>query len=127
APNSRAIMAAVSSSSVLLIVIMRRRSISFFRTSFALTSSFVARSATVMPSASVIVRVTGGGAVCEGAGGAIRGTTSRRAPGRGLEGRCIGGRYGGAMPGRGGVAGRTGCDGSGRGPPMAVLGRGGGG
>src|SRR3954452_379434 len=31
------------------------------------------------------------------------------------------------MPGRGGVAGRTGCEGSGRGPPMFVFGRGGGG
>src|SRR6188508_1784950 len=36
----------------------------------------------------------------------------------------MGGRYAG-MPGRGGAAGRTGCDGSGRGPPMGEPGRGG--
>ena len=73
APNSRAIIAAVSSSSVLLMVTIMRRSINFFMTSFALTSSFVARSATVMPSASVMVRVTGGGGICEGVGDWMRG------------------------------------------------------
>jgi hypothetical protein len=73
APNSRATIAAVSSSSVLLIVIISRRSISFLRTSFALTSSFAARSATVMPSARVIVRVTGGGAAGAGAATGMRG------------------------------------------------------
>ncbi len=73
APNSRAIIVAVSSSSVLLMVIIMRRSISFFRTSFALTSSLSARSATVMPSASVMVRVTGGGGACIGAGAGTRG------------------------------------------------------
>jgi hypothetical protein len=43
-------------------VIIIRRSMSFLRTSLAFTSSLAARSATVIPSASVIVRVTGGGA-----------------------------------------------------------------
>ena len=75
-----------------------------------------------MPSASVIVRVTGGGGACIGAGDCTRGPWSRRAPGRWLPGRwCIGGRYAG-MPGRGGTAGRTGCDGSGRGPPIGGSG-----
>ena len=73
APNSREIIEAVSSSRVLLMVIIMRRSINFFRMSLALTSSFVARSATVMPSASVIVRVTGGGATGAATLGAIRG------------------------------------------------------
>ena len=41
APNSRAIIDAVSSSSVLLIVIISRRSISLRSTSLALTSSLV--------------------------------------------------------------------------------------
>ena len=60
-------------------VIIIRRSISFFMTSFAFTSSLVARSATVMPSASVMVRVTGGGA--DGADGMLgRGPESRRPP-----------------------------------------------
>ncbi len=88
APNSRAIIDAVSSSSVLLIVIISRRSMSFLRTSFALTSSFVARSATVIPSASVIVRVTGGGAAGAATLTGTRGW-SRRAllPGRWLPGR----------------------------------------
>ena len=62
APNSRASDVAVSVSSVVLMVIMMRRSSSFFRMSFARTSSFSESSLTVMPSASVIVRVTGGGA-----------------------------------------------------------------
>jgi hypothetical protein len=94
APNSRAIIDAVSSSSVLLMVIISRRSISFLRTSLALTSSFVARSATVIPSASVIVRVTGGGATGATALGCMRGCSRRdEPPGRWLPGRwCIGGR-----------------------------------
>ena len=85
--------------------------------SFALTSSFAARSATVMPSASVIVRVTGGGATgaCTTGG---RGPSRRTGPpGRGA-GRGGGGLYPGAIPGRGDCAGRTGCEGSGRGPPI---------
>ena len=73
-------MDAVSSSSVLLIVTIMRRSISLRMTSFALTSSLVARSATVMPSASVIVRVTGGGATGAAAGMFTRGVWSRRWP-----------------------------------------------
>ncbi len=99
APKSRAIIAAVSSSRVLLMVTIIRRSISFFITSFAFTSSLVARSATVMPSASVMVRVTGGGA--DGAGAMLgRGPESRRPPDRGADGRGGGGRYPGAPPGR---------------------------
>ena len=62
APNSRASEVAISVSSVVLIVIMMRRSRSFFRMSFARTSSFSDNSFTVMPSDIVIVRVTGGGA-----------------------------------------------------------------
>ena len=62
APKSRAIICAVSASSVELMVIIIRRSISFFRTSLALTSSLSARSLTVMPSASVMSLVIGGGA-----------------------------------------------------------------
>ena len=42
-------------------------SISFFRTSFTLASSLSARSFTVMPSASVMALVTGGGAMATGA------------------------------------------------------------
>ena len=91
APNSRAIIDAVSVSSVLLMVIIIRLSINFFRTSFALTSSFSARSETVIPSASVIVRVTGGGGALLGTGACGRG--SRRGPDeRGPDGRGGGGR-----------------------------------
>ncbi len=61
APNSLAIIVAVSVSSVVLMVIINRFSISFLRTSLALTSSFSAKSLTVIPSANVIVRVIGGG------------------------------------------------------------------
>ena len=61
APNSRATIVAVSVSSVVLMVIIKRRSISFLRTSLARSSSFSARSLTVMPSAREIVRVIGGG------------------------------------------------------------------
>ena len=64
APNSRAIIVAVSESSVVLIVIIRRFSSSFFRTSLTFTSSLSARSLTVMPSAKLIVLVTGGGPAC---------------------------------------------------------------
>ena len=52
---------------VLLMVIIMRRISSLARTSFTRTSSLSARSFTVMPSASVMVRVIGGGA--EGAEG----------------------------------------------------------
>jgi hypothetical protein len=62
APKSRAMSCAVSASSVELMVIIMRRSINFFMTSFALTSSLSARSFTVMPSASVISLVMGGNA-----------------------------------------------------------------
>ena len=51
-------------------VIISRFISSFASTSFTRTSSLSARSLTVMPSASVIVRVTGGGAA--GIGGARR-------------------------------------------------------
>ena len=54
-------MVAVSLSSVVLMVSINRRSISFFKTSLARRSSFSARSLTVIPSASEIVRVIGGG------------------------------------------------------------------
>ena len=91
APNSRAIIDVVSVSSVLLIVTIIRFSINFFMTSFAFTSSFSARSETVMPSASVMVRVTGGGGVLFIVGACGRG--SRRGPDeRGPDGRGGGGR-----------------------------------
>ena len=79
APNSRAIIVAVSVSSVELIVIISRFISSLARTSFTRTSSLSARSLTVMPSASVIVRVTGGGAA--GIGGGAGRACSRRWPG----------------------------------------------
>ena len=60
APNSRAMSFAVSMSSVLLMVIIMRFINSLASTSFTRTSSLSARSFTVMPSASVIVRVIGG-------------------------------------------------------------------
>ena len=62
APNSRAIMVAVSVSSVVLMVIISRLSSSLLSTSLTRTSSLSARSLTVMPSTSVTVRVMGGGA-----------------------------------------------------------------
>ena len=62
APNSRAMSLAVSMSIVLLMVIIMRFINSLARTSFTRTSSLSARSFTVMPSASVMVRVIGGGA-----------------------------------------------------------------
>ncbi len=78
-------------------VIINRFISSLPRTSFTRTSSLSARSLTVMPSASVIVRVTGGGAAC---GGGDIGRCSRRTP---EEGRCdVAGRNGGrggGMPG----------------------------
>ena len=78
-------------SSVLLMVIIIRLSINFFRTSFAFTSSLSARSETVIPSASVMVRVTGGGGALVGVGACTRG--SRRGPDeRGPDGRGGGGR-----------------------------------
>ncbi len=61
APNSRAISRAVSVSRVLLIVSIIRFINSFVRTSFTRTSSFSAKSLTVIPSASVTVRLIGGG------------------------------------------------------------------
>jgi hypothetical protein len=98
APNSRAIIVAVSVSSVELIVSMSRFISSFARTSLTRTSSLSARSFTVMPSASVIVRVTGGGA--DGIGGATALGDSRRceAAGRPVPPGRYGGRLG--MPGR---------------------------
>jgi signal transduction histidine kinase len=62
APNSRAMSFAVSMSTVLLMVIIMRFINSLASTSLTRTSSLSARSFTVMPSASVIVRVIGGGA-----------------------------------------------------------------
>ena len=124
APNSRAIIVAVSTSRVVLIVIMIRLSRSFFRTSFVRSSSLSARSLTVMPSASVIVRVIGGGADGIDIGG-TRGASRRRAavalrargrasahrrprrlagPGRR---RARGRPAGGGVPGRGGGARRA--------------------
>ena len=67
APNSRATAVAVSLSRVELMVIIFPFSISFFRTSFTLASSLSARSLTVMPSASVMALVMGGGASGAGA------------------------------------------------------------
>src|SRR4030095_2988980 len=110
---------------------------SFASTSFTRTSSLSARSFTVMPSASVIVRVIGGGAagtaaMAGAAGRSLLGATGR-APGGGIcgiGGRGAGGRTPG-IPGRACALGcvRTGCEGSGRGPPnmLGVVGRGGGG
>src|SRR3972149_4524985 len=81
-------------------VSIMRRSISFLRTSLALTSSLSARSLTVMPSASVMSLVIGGGASwTNGADG----RSSRRGPPRGRGG---GGRKGG----RGGRRGRLNGD-----------------
>ena len=89
APNSRATIVAVSVSSVVLMVIINRRSISFFRTSFARRSSFSARSLTVMPSASEIVRVIGGG------GAGVNGVDGRGARRFLPPGGRGGGRYAG--------------------------------
>ena len=81
APNSRAIMVAVSVSSAELIVSMSRFISSFARTSLTRRSSLSARSFTVMPSASVMVRDTGGGAAGIG-GGDGRGSRRWLAAGR---------------------------------------------
>ena len=141
APNSRAMSLAVSMSSVLLMVIIMRFINSLASTSFTRTSSLSARSFTVMPSASVMVRVIGGGAAgadgIDGADGRSRRVCVGRWPGPLLperrtllaERRPLTGRAG--MPGRAcpGCCVRIGCDGSGRGPPSmpGVVGRGGGG
>ena len=61
APNSRASDVAVSLSSVELMVIIFPCSSSFFSTSLTRASSLSARSLTVMPSASVMDLVIGGG------------------------------------------------------------------
>ena len=103
---------AISMSSVLLMVIIMRFISSFARTSFTRTSSLSARSFTVIPSASVIVRVIGGGGAgadaVAGADGRSRRVVTGRCPGRVLlaerrprwhPGRCPG------MPGRGGAPG----------------------
>ena len=66
---------AVSVSSVELMVIINRFISSLPRTSLTRTSSLSARSFTVMPSASVMVRVTGGGAA--GVAGAARARIAR--------------------------------------------------
>ncbi len=124
APKLAASVLAVSRSMAELMVIIRRRSSSDLRASLTRISRRSARSFTVMPSEKVIVRVIGTGAT--GACGACgRCIESRRCVVRGPEGRCCGrnpGRMPG-MPGRGGypVAGRTGCDGSGRGPPSIAA------
>ena len=139
APNSRAIIIAVSVSSVLLMFSIMRFINSFASTSLTRRSSLSARSLTVIPSASVIVREIGGGPT--GAAG-ICGRGSRPGPSRrGPDGRAPppgrpppgrdghdvppgrGGMPGRAtMPGAPGVCGRTGCDGSGRGPPSGADG-----
>jgi hypothetical protein len=67
---------AVSVSSAELIVSIRRFMSSLARTSFTRRSSLSARSFTVMPSASVMVLVTGGGA--DAAGGGAGRACSRR-------------------------------------------------
>ena len=73
-----------------------------------------------MPSASVMVRVTGGGGACIGAGDCTRGPWSRPAN-RGAGCRADGASAADTPACRAAAArdGRTGCDGSGRGPPMA--------
>ena len=77
---------ATSMSSVLLMVIIMRFISSFASTSFTRTSSLSARSFTVMPSASVIVRVIGGGGAgadaVAGADGRSRRVVTGRCPGR---------------------------------------------
>src|SRR4029434_6422672 len=99
APNSRATFVAVSASRVELILSINPFMRSLPSTSFARMPSLSARSFTVMPSARVIVRETGGGSA--GIDGAIERTTGslRWAVGRGpdVDGR-IGGRIG--APGR---------------------------
>ena len=128
APKFAASDFAVSRSIAELIVIIRRRSSSALRASLTRTSRRSARSFTVMPSEKVMVRVIGGGAACAGAC-CGRCSASRFWAGFSPDGRCCccgrnPGRIGG-WPGRCGmpVVGRTGCDGSGRGPPSiaAVL------
>ena len=134
APNSRAMSLATSTSSVLLMVIIMRFINSFASTSLTRTSSLSARSLTVMPSASVMVRVISTGAAGATTGGPL-GRSRRLVTGR-VPGRCWpngppgrwpnGGRWPG-MPGRGGSPGwpgRIGCDGSGRGPPSMLPGAG---
>ena len=102
-------------------VIIMRRSISFFRTSFALTSSLVARSATVMPSASVIVRVTGGGARRRLLRHLRRAALRGAAPdARGPTGAAAADDSRATHPDAAAATGRTGCDGSGRGPPIGA-------
>ena len=97
APNSRAIIVAVSASTLLLMVITIRLSNSFLSTSLTRCSSLSARSFTVMPSTNVIERVMAGGgaAVADGRG------ASRRSPSglRPTDGRIGGGVKRGA-PGR---------------------------
>src|ERR1017187_7726758 len=61
APNSRAISVASLESSVWLMVARMLRSINFLMTMLALTSSFSESSLTVIPSVTVISRLTGGG------------------------------------------------------------------
>ena len=114
APNSRASELAVSLSTVELMVIILPCSSSFLSTSFTRASSLSARSLTVMPSASVMFLVMGGGAV-----GAIepRGCSGRAVCRRPPLGRGAGGRQppgcpgrappGGGMPGRPGMPGRA--------------------
>ena len=115
APNSRAMSLAVSMSSVLLMVIIMRFINSLARTSLTRTSSLSARSFTVMPSASVMVRVIGGGAAgaagMTGADGRSRLVCSGRWPGRccPIGGRCPKGGLTPGAPGMPGRGGRPGC------------------
>ena len=97
APNSRASELAVSLSTVELMVIILPCSSSFLRTSLTRASSLSARSLTVMPSASVMFLVMGGGAV-----GAIepRGCSGRAVWRRPPPGRGAGGRQPPGCPGR---------------------------
>jgi hypothetical protein len=89
APNSRAIIVAVSVSSAELIVSISRFISSLASTSLTRRSSLSARSFTVMPSASVMLRVTGGGV--EGIWGGAGRAFSRRCAAAGRPdppGRC---------------------------------------
>ena len=132
APNSRASELAVSLSTVELMVIILPCSSSFLSTSLTRASSLSARSLTVMPSASVMFFVIGGGVdgASEPRGCSGRAVCRRPPPGRGAGGRhppgCPGRAPPGGMPGRPGMpgrapmpgcCGRTGWLGSGRGPP----------
>ena len=99
---------AVSMSSVLLMFIIIRFIKSLASTSFTRTSSFSARSFTVIPSARVMVRVIGGGAAGMSGGGGATGRSRRawlgRCAGRGGADGGLPGAYAGRVPGTPGRA-----------------------